>query len=68
MDAVVGLFVVVPAEAAPHDAATTTEAGAQVAVELLVGAMTGGSRRGEGCAGAMLKAGRGVGTGKFVCC
>lgn len=67
MDAVVGLFVVEPA-AAPHDAATTTEAGAQVAVELLVGATTGGSRRGEGCAGAVLKTGMGVGTGKFVCC
>lgn len=64
---VVGLFVVVPA-AAPPAVATDTEAEAQVAVELLVGATTGGSRRGEGCTGAVLKTGVGVGTGKFVCC
>jgi hypothetical protein len=70
---VVGLFILEPTEAAPPTAAAVTEAETApwdnaVAVERLVGAMVGGSRRGEGRTGAVVKTGRGVGTRRFVGC
>ena len=65
--------MVEPAEAASPAAATDTETEAApwddaVAVERLVGATAGGSRRGEGCTGAVVKTGRVVGTRRFVGC